>query len=293
MAVRRGARWSAGSPPRAAPRRSPASRLVGALAWAWWPDGQYQPVRGDEDWTVAGARQGRAPGVAPAGRRRRAAAARAGPAPGDRDDPARRRDRGAPGALRHPRQGQAAASPSSAPTRPRRRVGDRAGAARAERARPPTAPSRRRPPPGPRRRRARRPRRRATRAPPPRSRSSCPTRRARATRRRWPPARSDGGVTYDIAYAVVTVKDGADVDQRNGAYALASCKACTTVAVSFQVVLVVGQSDDDRAGQRRRGAERRLPVLHHRRVRPPDRVDARLRCRRTSCCAGSTPSWRS
>jgi putative peptide zinc metalloprotease protein len=55
--------------------------------------------------------------------------------------------------------------------------------------------------------------------------------------------KTDGGVTYDIAYAVVTVEDGANVTQRNGAYALASCNACTTVAVSFQVVLVVGHSD--------------------------------------------------
>jgi putative peptide zinc metalloprotease protein len=53
----------------------------------------------------------------------------------------------------------------------------------------------------------------------------------------------DGAVTYDIAYSVVTVKDGADVKNTNGAYALASCNACTTVAVSFQVVLVVGQSN--------------------------------------------------
>ena len=53
----------------------------------------------------------------------------------------------------------------------------------------------------------------------------------------------DGGVTYDIAYSVVTVKNGADVKNTNSAYALASCNACTTIAVSFQVVLVVGQSN--------------------------------------------------
>lgn len=53
----------------------------------------------------------------------------------------------------------------------------------------------------------------------------------------------DGGVKYDIAYSVVTVKDGADVKNTNSAYALASCNACTTVAVAFQVVLVVGQSN--------------------------------------------------
>ena len=36
---------------------------------------------------------------------------------------------------------------------------------------------------------------------------------------------------------------GEPVDNENSAYALASCNACTTLAVSFQLVLVVGQSD--------------------------------------------------
>ena len=53
----------------------------------------------------------------------------------------------------------------------------------------------------------------------------------------------DGTTVYDVAAAVVWVRDGAPATQRNEAYALASCRACTTVAVAFQVVLVVGQSD--------------------------------------------------
>jgi putative peptide zinc metalloprotease protein len=53
----------------------------------------------------------------------------------------------------------------------------------------------------------------------------------------------DGGVTYNVGYSLVTVRDGAPVTNTNSAYAFASCKACTTVAVSFQVVLIVGQSD--------------------------------------------------
>jgi putative peptide zinc metalloprotease protein len=53
----------------------------------------------------------------------------------------------------------------------------------------------------------------------------------------------DGTVVYDLAVALVWVTDGAAVDNRNEAYALASCTACTTVAVSFQVVVVVGQAD--------------------------------------------------
>jgi putative peptide zinc metalloprotease protein len=53
----------------------------------------------------------------------------------------------------------------------------------------------------------------------------------------------NGSVVYDVAYALVTIKDGQRATGTNSAYALASCTACTTVAVSFQVVLVVGQSD--------------------------------------------------
>jgi putative peptide zinc metalloprotease protein len=54
---------------------------------------------------------------------------------------------------------------------------------------------------------------------------------------------TDGSVVYDVAVALVWVKDGSPVLNRNEAYALASCSYCTTVAVAFQVVLVVGQTD--------------------------------------------------
>jgi len=54
----------------------------------------------------------------------------------------------------------------------------------------------------------------------------------------------DGSVLYDIAYAIVTVPDGENVTNTNSAFAIARCKACTTVAVSFQVVLIVGESHD-------------------------------------------------
>jgi putative peptide zinc metalloprotease protein len=52
----------------------------------------------------------------------------------------------------------------------------------------------------------------------------------------------DGGVLYDVAYTLVTVDKGAPVTNTNSAFAIASCKGCTTVAVSFQVVLIVGRS---------------------------------------------------
>ena len=45
-----------------------------------------------------------------------------------------------------------------------------------------------------------------------------------------------------MAYALVTVSGGGNVTNTNSAYAIAHCRACTTVAVSFQLVLVVGQS---------------------------------------------------
>jgi putative peptide zinc metalloprotease protein len=54
---------------------------------------------------------------------------------------------------------------------------------------------------------------------------------------------TNGGVTYNVAYAVVTVSGGAPVTETNSAYAIAACQSCTTVAVSYQVVLVVGQSN--------------------------------------------------
>jgi putative peptide zinc metalloprotease protein len=53
----------------------------------------------------------------------------------------------------------------------------------------------------------------------------------------------DGGAVYDMAPSLVW-DDGDTVDNRNQAYALASCTDCTTVAVAFQVVLMVGEPDE-------------------------------------------------
>jgi putative peptide zinc metalloprotease protein len=52
----------------------------------------------------------------------------------------------------------------------------------------------------------------------------------------------DGSTVYDIAFALVWETDGT-VDNRNEAWALANCRNCTTVAIGFQVVLVVGQAN--------------------------------------------------
>jgi putative peptide zinc metalloprotease protein len=53
---------------------------------------------------------------------------------------------------------------------------------------------------------------------------------------------TDGSVRYDVSFALVWV-DGDTALNRNEAYALASCTGCTTVAVAFQVVLLVGSVD--------------------------------------------------
>ena len=56
---------------------------------------------------------------------------------------------------------------------------------------------------------------------------------------------TDGSSLYDVSLALVWVTEGdqVPVDQRNEAYALASCTDCSTVAVAFQVILVIGQAD--------------------------------------------------
>ncbi|MEV7648238.1 hypothetical protein [Arthrobacter sp. NPDC089319] len=52
----------------------------------------------------------------------------------------------------------------------------------------------------------------------------------------------DGSVVYDVAFALVWAQGG-PVEATNEAYAFASCRGCTAVAVGFQVVLVLGQAD--------------------------------------------------
>src|SRR5262249_25060569 len=37
--------WSAGSPARRTAALAAGAAVIAALAWAWWPAGQYQPVR--------------------------------------------------------------------------------------------------------------------------------------------------------------------------------------------------------------------------------------------------------
>jgi len=240
-AVGRGRAWSAGSPPRTAIAALAGVAAIGALAWAWWPDGQYRPVRGDEDWTLAGLVRAAAPGAAPAvaadqppqlapGKHLAVALIPRGGATKARPALFVIRDGGGtPVAVISPEAPPAsgAPAPSHGTTAPAPRAATTTSAA------PPAGTTT------------------SAAAPAQGSGTSAatvfpfklPDKPRPGDTQAVATGRTDGGVTYDIAYAVVTVKDGADVTQRNGAYALASCKACTTVAVSFQVVLVVGQSD--------------------------------------------------
>jgi putative peptide zinc metalloprotease protein len=52
----------------------------------------------------------------------------------------------------------------------------------------------------------------------------------------------DGAVRYSVSFSLVWA-DGDTAVNRNEAYALASCTGCRTVAVAFQVVLLVGDVD--------------------------------------------------
>ena len=54
---------------------------------------------------------------------------------------------------------------------------------------------------------------------------------------------TDNSVTYDVAIAMVWVTDEDPVVNMNEAYAFASCSDCVTVAVAFQVVVIVGSAD--------------------------------------------------
>ena len=53
----------------------------------------------------------------------------------------------------------------------------------------------------------------------------------------------DGSVAYDVSFSLVWADGDDDVLNRNEAYAAASCRDCRTVAVAFQVVLMVGSVD--------------------------------------------------
>ena len=230
--------WSAGNLRRRAVVAVAAAGLIGLLAYAWWPSGQYQPVRASDRGTLldAGRLIGQPVAAAPA----QPAVYGAGVAPVrlapgkhlavalvphdgvTKEHPAvfvvrDRRGGGTPAVILSDRAPDTGSTP----------VYDKGGAAPAETptatASPtatPTAPS-------------------SAAAIP----FILPKKPGPNDNQALAVNTTDGGVVYDVVYSIVTVQDGADVNEENSAYALASCKACKTVAVSFQLVLVVGQSD--------------------------------------------------
>jgi putative peptide zinc metalloprotease protein len=52
----------------------------------------------------------------------------------------------------------------------------------------------------------------------------------------------DGSTVHDVAFAIIWVTDGS-VDEINEAWALANCSDCRTVAVAFQGIFTVGDTD--------------------------------------------------
>jgi putative peptide zinc metalloprotease protein len=231
-------RWSGGRRPRQALVIAGAAALVAILTWAWWPSGQYRPVRPTDDGTLVGAF---ANVSAPAAAARPVGMAPPRPLPPGRHLAVALIPRGGP-TDEHPalyvvREGKddetptILVSPDAPDARKAPSLGDSASGAESGTATTPPAGA------------------------PPAGAPSTPTVPAKQLPFKLPDApgegdsqalatnTTDGGIVYDVAYSLVTVKDGAEVTNENSAYALASCNACTTLAVSFQLVLVVGQSD--------------------------------------------------
>jgi putative peptide zinc metalloprotease protein len=221
-------RWSDGRAERRAMLAAGVAGLAALLAWAWWPAGQYQPVRASDHGTllsafrtvaapasVARPEAGAAPVSLAPGRHLAVALIPAGGA--TKQHPAIFVIKGRDGEKPTVVVSGSAPSPSSAPAL-------KAGVA-GKTAPPSATPVPSAPAP-------------ATAFP-----FKLPAKPGPHDSQALATNSTNGGISYDVVYSLVTVKDGAPVDEKNSAYALASCKACTTVAVSFQLVLVVGQSD--------------------------------------------------
>jgi putative peptide zinc metalloprotease protein len=221
--------WTAGRPGRRAVVLAAAAGLAGLVTWAWWPSGQYRPVRATERGTLVSAAQTvsspraaarprpAAVDLSPGRHLAIALIPQGGPT---KEHPAiyvvKGRERDEPSVVvvsdRPPPE-----TPTPTPAADAR-VATPAPTATATQAAPPSVP--------------------ATAFP-----IKLPDRPRPNDSQALAVNSTDGGIKYDIAYSLVTVRNGDAVDEENSAYALASCKACTTVAVSFQVVLVVGHSN--------------------------------------------------
>jgi putative peptide zinc metalloprotease protein len=214
-------------PPRQALVLAGAAALIAVLTWAWWPSGQYQPVRPTDDGTLVGAFRtvsapaavarpngvAAAPRLAPGRHLAIALIPRGGPT---KEHPALfvvngGRDRDEPTILVSPQAPDARTAPQF----------DEPKGSSSSTARPPATPT----------------------APAAQLPFKLPHAPGNGDSQALATNTTDHGIVYDVAYSLVTVSGGEPVDNENSAYALASCNACTTLAVSFQLVLVVGQSD--------------------------------------------------
>lgn len=173
------------------------------VAWAWWPAAQYAPLRADERGTL--------PSAVERLTARSSVVPAAGPDPVPAAQPA-------PAPVVVPQAGAVQAPPAPAP-RPVRPV---AQPARLRSALPPA------PAVGP--------------AVPRVIRFALPAPPGEDDNQALALGDRDGKHVYEGAYALIYVTDGSAVRHRNTAYALASCTGCSTTAVAFQVVLVVGDS---------------------------------------------------
>jgi putative peptide zinc metalloprotease protein len=241
-------KWSAGSPPRRAVVIAAAAGACAAMAWAWWPSGQYQPIRPTDNGTVGGlvrmvyspatvarpapplAQLQLTPGrhlalaMIPVG-----GATKKHPAlfviPGSKGDPpvaivsySTPPPESAPTAGTGGTPGSGATGTTSAAG------GDTAGATTSTTGAPASTPT---------------PAQTADGAAFPFKLPAAP---GPGGTQALAENTTNGGVRYDVAYSLVTISGGAPVTNTNSAYALAHCQSCTTVAVSFQVILIVGHS---------------------------------------------------
>ena len=257
----KGHAWSSGRPGRRVVLAAAVAGLVALLAWAWWPSGQYQPVRASDNGTLSGAvRLLSSPASAA---RPQSQVSSAGLTPGrhlavamipvggaTKEHPAffiikghkgqrsamivsdrasvTGRTHGASSSQATPASAGATTTTSPAPTSSRAPASASSGNAAS------SAPT---PAAGPTSSTSGAPVTTATTFP-----FKLPSKPGPQDSQALATNNTDGGIKYDVVYSMVTVKDGAPVDETNSAYALASCRACTTVAVSFQIVLVVGQT---------------------------------------------------
>jgi putative peptide zinc metalloprotease protein len=235
--VKRAREWGRGSTPRQTVLALAGAAALAGIAWAWWPSGQYQPVRANENGTLGGlVHLVSAPGNV----------ARPAPvaqpislAPGTHLAVAMVPVGGA--SKRHPavliipghNGGHAVEIVDPNPRNQSTTTGAPAVTTTTPTAAPPTGATGQTTPPtttgaGP-----------AAAFP-----FTLPSKPGPGGTQALAVGTKSGGVTYDVAYTLVTVGHGAPVTNTNSAYALADCNACTTVAVSFQVVLVIGQDKD-------------------------------------------------